>query len=214
MVPGLKLFGGAMSATGLSLDWLAGVTGSREQLVEDASAVAPGSDGLVYLPYLQGERSPLWDANARGVFFGLSADHGRGHLARAVLEASGYAIRHVAEPILESGVVVSEMRACGGSAVSALWNQIKADVTGFEVAVPETVETAALGAGILGSIAAGHRAGLAEAMESMVRVAVRLEPRPEASRRYDDLYGVYRDLYPALKDDFDRLAAYRELNRA
>ena len=210
IVSGLKLFGGAMSATGLSLDWFSGIAGGRDALLAEAADVRAGSDGLIYLPYLLGERSPLWDGDARGVFFGLSTQHGRGHLARAVLEGSGYAIRHVAEPIVAAGVEVEEMRVVGGSAVSGLWNQIKADTTGFVVAVPEAVETAALGAGILGAIASGHQTSLLDAMKSMVRIAHRFEPRPAAAARHDDLYGLYRGLYPALKPAFGELARYRE----
>ncbi len=212
VVPGLRLFGGAMSATGLSLDWLRRVAGpdlSIPALLAEAATAPPGSDGLVYLPYLAGERSPLWDADARAAYVGLDASHTRGHLARAVLEAAGYAIRHVAEPIVAAGVVVGEMRPCGGGAKSDLWNQIKADTTGFPVAVPEAVETAVLGAGILGSLGIGYRADLQDAMTAMVRVRRRYEPDAEAAERHDVLYSVYRSLYPALQADFSHLAAYR-----
>ena len=212
IVSDLKLFGGAMSATGLSLDWVrrvAAPSGSLKDLLAEAAAVPSGAGGLVYLPYLVGERSPLWDADARGAFVGLEASHGRGHLVRAVLEAAGYAIRHVAEPIQNGGVIVAEMRPCGGGARSELWNQIKADVTGFPIAVPETIETAVLGAGILGALGIGYQNDLVDAMKSMVRVGRRYEPDPDAVNRHDELYGVYRDLYPALKPVFGDLADYR-----
>jgi xylulokinase len=215
IVPGLRLFGGAMSATGLSLDWLRRVAGpelSVETILAEAATAPPGSDGLVYLPYLAGERSPLWDGDARASFVGLETRHTRAHLARAVLEAAGYAIRHVAEPIVQAGVVVSEMRPCGGGAKSDIWNQVKADTTGFPVAVPEVVETAVVGAGILGSVGLGYRSDIEEAMTAMVRVRRRYEPQAEAVERHAELYSVYRKLYPALKDSFDDLAAYRAMH--
>ena len=212
ILPGLRLFGGAMSATGLSLEWLRRAAGpgiSLDALVAEAEEVPPGSDGLVYLPYLAGERSPLWDPDARGAFVGLATRHGRGHLARAVMEAAGYAIRHVAEPMLQAGLAVDEMRACGGAANSDLWNQVKADTTGFAVAVPETVETAVLGAVVLAALGVGYQSDLADAMQSMVRVRRNYEPSSEAVARHNDLYGIYRDLYPALKPVFGDLADYR-----
>ena len=120
--------------------WAAPIT--TEALLEEAAATPPGADGLVFLPYLAGERSPIWDPDARGVLAGLTLGHTRGHVARAIVEASALAIRHVAAPMLEAGVRVTDMRVCGGPARSAFWNQVKADVTGFQVAVPAVLETA------------------------------------------------------------------------
>ena len=141
--------GAAMAATGRALDWyrdaILGGTITIDALIAEAAATPPGADGLVFLPYLAGERSPLWDPQARGVFAGLTLAHGRGHLARAILEASALAIRHVAAPMLAAGVRVTEMRVCGGPARSDTWNAIKADVTGFTVAVPAVLETAGPG---------------------------------------------------------------------
>ena len=147
--------GAAMAATGRALDWyrdsILGDTISTDALLAEAAATPPGADGLVFLPYLAGERSPIWDPEARGVLAGLTLSHGRGHIARAILEASALAIRHVAAPMLAAGVEVREMRVCGGPAQSEVWNQIKADVTGFTVAVPAVLETAVLGSAILGA---------------------------------------------------------------
>ena len=135
-LPGLYSVGGAMAATGRAVDWfrvdvLGGGPRRPTTLIEEAAAIPPGADGVVFLPYLAGERSPLWDPTARGAFVGLTLDHGRGHLTRAILEASAFAIRHVAEPILAAGADVRAMRVCGGPARSETWNQIKADVTGL-----------------------------------------------------------------------------------
>src|SRR6185503_12774125 len=118
-LPGLYSVGGAMAATGAALDWFAGeVLGGIPipQLLEEAGAVPAGADGLIFLPYLAGERSPLWDPAARGAFVGLTLRHGRAELARAVLEAAALAIRHVATPIVAAGAAVTAMRVCGGPA--------------------------------------------------------------------------------------------------
>ena len=200
---GLHVVGGAMATTGRALDWLRdavvgqGIT--TEQLLAEAAAVEPGAEGLVFLPYLAGERSPLWDPTARGAFVGLTLGHGRGHLARAVLEAAALAIRHVAAPILAAGVAVREMRVCGGPARSATWNQIKADVTGFPVAVPRALETAVVGSAVLGALGIGAHPDLRAAILAMTRIDARLEPRPELRERYDALYAAYTALYPAIQ---------------
>ena len=201
-IEGLYSVGAAMAATGRALDWFRdGVVGggvSTEWLLEEAGSTPPGSDGVVFLPYLAGERSPIWDPTATGAFVGLTLAHGRGHLVRAILEASALAIRHVAEPMLEAGVVVTAMRACGGPARSETWNQIKADVTGFPVLVPAVLETAVLGSGILGAVGIGASPDVATAVRAMTRIERRLDPRPECRATYDRIYAVYKGLYPAL----------------
>ena len=158
-LPGRFSVGAAMAATGRALDWyrdgILGGTVSTDALLAEAAATPPAADGLVFLPYLAGERSPIWDPAARGVLAGLTLGHGRGHIARAIVEASALAIRHVAEPMLAAGVRVTDMRVCGGPARSAFWNQVKADVTGFHVAVPAVLETAVLGSAILGAVGLG-----------------------------------------------------------
>jgi xylulokinase len=201
-LPGLFSVGGAMAATGRAIDWfrtqiVAGVD-STEALLEEAAATPPGADGAIFLPYLAGERSPIWDPSARGAFVGLTLDHRRGHLTRAILEASAFAVRHVAEPILAAGVTVDEMRVCGGPARSETWNQIKADVTGFRVAVPAVLETAVVGAAALGATGVGAYPDLPAAIRGMTRVAHRLEPRPEYRDRYDAAYDAYVRLHPAI----------------
>jgi xylulokinase len=152
----------------------------------------------VFLPYLAGERSPIWDPTARGAFAGLTLRHGRAHLTRAVLEAAALAIRHVAAPILAQGVRVTEMRVCGGPANSALWNQIKADVTGFTVAVPHALETAVVGSAIVGAVGVGAHADLPAAIRAMTRIDHRSAPRPEHGPTYDRLFEAHVALYPAV----------------
>jgi xylulokinase len=200
---GLYSVGAAMAATGRALDWFRdGVVGggvSTERLLEEAGTTPPGADGVVFLPYLAGERSPIWDPDATGAFVGLTLTHGRAHLVRAILEASALAIRHVAEPMLAAGVSVSAMRVCGGPARSETWNQIKADVTGFPVLVPAVLETAVLGSAMLGAVGIGACADVPTAVRSMTRIERRLEPRAEHRATYDRAFDVYRGLYPALR---------------
>lgn len=203
---GLYSVGAAMAATGRALDWYrdsvlgGGVT--TERLLEEAGTTPPGADSVVFLPYLAGERSPIWDPGATGAFVGLTLAHGRGHLARAILEASAFAIRHVAEPMLAAGVTVDAMRACGGPARSETWNQIKADVTGFPVLVPAVLETAVLGSAILGAVGIGACPDVPSGVRAMTRVERRLEPRPEHRATYDRAFAVYTGLYPALSSVF------------
>src|SRR6185436_14455100 len=128
---------------------------------------------------------------------GLTLAHGRGHVARAIVEASALAIRHVAEPMLEAGVRVTDMRVCGGPARSAFWNQVKADVTRFPVAVPGVLETAVLGSAILGAVAIGAHSDLPAAIKAMTRIASRIQPRDENADVYDRLFEAYLALYPA-----------------
>lgn len=210
-LPGLYSVGGAMAATGRALDWYrADVLGggiTAESLIEEAGTVGAGADGVVFLPYLAGERSPLWDPTARGAFVGLALDHGRAHLTRAILEASAFAIRHVAEGIVAAGAVVRSMRVCGGPARSETWNQIKADVTGFAVEVPAVLETAVEGAAIVAATAVGAWPDLPAAIHGMTRVARRLEPDATARDRYDATYAAYRRLHPAIAPIVRDLAA-------
>lgn len=198
---GLFSVGAAMAATGRALDWyrdeILGGTVTTDGLLAEAEATPPGADGLVFLPYLAGERSPIWDPQARGVLAGLTLEHGRGHMARAIVEASALAIRHVAEPMLAAGVNVRSMRVCGGPARSRFWNQVKADVTGFEVLVPEVLETAVLGSAILAAVGVEAHTDIPSAIRAMTRTSSRIEPRRELAPLYDRVFEAYRGLYPA-----------------
>jgi sugar (pentulose or hexulose) kinase len=213
--------GGAMAATGAAVDWLAGpVLGGRwtlDELLAEAAEVPAGSDDLVFLPYLAGERAPIFDEAARGAFVGLTLAHERRHLVRAVLEGAAYAIRHVAAPILDAGVVVTEMRLAGGPSRSDLWARIKADVTGFRVAIPSVADTAVLGAAILAARGVGLAPDLATGVRRMTRVDRTIDPDPAAHRRYSALFDVYRSLYPSLAPTLAGLAlmdAARESDEA
>lgn len=209
--PGLYYCGGAMAAAGQSLDWFLATFGyarsDLETVLRRAAGVPPGAEGLVFLPYLAGERAPLWDPEARGLLFGLTLRHTRDHCARAVLEGVAFSLRHVADVVLTAGGQVEELRVCGGQARSRLWNQIKADVTGFRVAVPRVTEVALLGVAVLAGVAAGCFADLVQGAERLVHLDHYLEPDPERHSIYDAVYDVYRQLYPAVRPLYRELAA-------
>jgi xylulokinase len=202
-LPGRWVVGGAMAALGASVDWMrTSVLGGRwspDELVEAAARVEPGAGGLVFLPYLAGERAPIFDEGARGALVGLTLAHGPEHLARAALEGAAFAVRHVAEPLVAAGAPLFELRPAGRPSPGDAWARIKADVLGVPVAIPSEGETAVLGAAILAAVGVGAFGSLEEGVAAMTSVARRLEPDPVAHARYDELFGVYRALYPALR---------------
>ncbi len=208
-LPGRWVVGGAMAALGASIGWLRGpVLGDRwsaDELFGEAASVPAGSDGLVFLPYLAGERAPIFDEGARGAFVGLTLAHGRAHLFRAVLEGAAFAMRHVAEPLAAAGAPAKELRLAGRSSPDDLWARIKADVLGAPAIIPVVGETAVLGAAILAAAGVGAVRNLEHGVVAMTAVARRIEPDPATRARYDELFGVYEDLYPALKPSFDAL---------
>jgi xylulokinase len=214
--PGRRYLGAAISSSGLALDWLASLFAvhSLDALLEAAGDVPPGAEGLVLLPYIAGlylpytvdERAPLADPAARGVFFGLRAGHGRGHLARAVLEGVAFAIRQVHDLTVAQAGGSAAILTVGGQAHSRLWNQIKADVLGIPVLVPEVVEAGALGAACLAAAGTGEYPDVWAAARRMVRVASTLTPDADVhsfySQRYDELF---LPLYARVSDLFRRL---------
>ena len=210
-LPGLSYVGGAMAGTGKALDWfVAGALGgavSLATLLDEAAPVPPGAEGLVFLPYLAGERWPLHDPAARGAFVGLTLHHGRGHLARAVLEAAAFAVRHVARPVRDAGLPFTELRVTGGTAASRLWNGIKADVLGVEVAVPAVTEASLVGAAILAAAGVGALPGLRAGIDAMVHVAERIAPDPAAVASYDRVFAVYEELHTRLAPANEALGA-------
>ena len=199
---GLWSVGGAMAATGSALDWFARdvLGGARpiDELLAEAATTAPGADGLVFLPYLAGERSPLWDPHARGLLAGLTLGHGQAHITRAIIEAAALAIRHVAEPILAAGVGVTAMRVCGGPAHSDVWNQLKADITGFRVEVPRVLETTVVGAAIVAAVGVGAHSDVPAAIRAMTAIDRELEPNAALRDTYDRAYAAYVALHPAV----------------
>jgi xylulokinase len=178
-----------------------------ELLNEAAAAIAPGAEGLILLPCLMGAMTPTWNAAARGVFFGFTLAHGRAHFARAVLEASAYAVRDITDQMQAMGLEAREVRVVGGGARGRLWRQIKADVTGLPMALPQTVETTALGAAMLALVGAGAFPSLAQAADASVRIVETIDPRPDIQVRYEEYYQLYRSAYFALTPVFEQVAA-------
>ena len=174
-------------------------------LTRDAADVPPGAEGLVFLPCLQGAMAPEWNGSARGVFYGLTLAHTRQHLTRAVLEGCAFALRDILEAMRGAGLEVRRISIVGGGAKGALWRQIKSDVTGLPVRVPVNVETTATGAAILAAVGSGQHGTVRDAVDAFV--AYRPEehvPDPERAAAYDEAYRRYRDVYFALKPQFDR----------
>lgn len=203
-LPGRWAVGGAMAALGASVDWLrSALLGDRwtiEELFAEAAAVPAGAEGLVFLPYLAGERAPVFDEQARGAFAGLTLAHGRGHLVRAALEGAAYAMRHVAEPLAAAGAPATSLRLAGRTTPRDLWGRIKADVLGVPAIVPAVGETAVLGAAILAAAGVGAVPDLASGVASMTGIARRLEPDPAVRDVYTAGFDRYRALYPALRE--------------
>lgn len=202
-LPRRWVVGGAMAALGASVDWLRGpVLGGRwslDELLAEAGRVAPGADGLVFLPYLAGERAPVFDDDARGAFFGLTLGHAAPHLARAALEGAAFAMRSVAAPLAAAGAPIRELRLTGRPTLDDTWAQIKADVLGVPVAIPSVGETAAVGAAILAATGVGAVPSLEGGVAAMTAVARRLEPDPANRLVYDTAFDTFQALYPALR---------------
>jgi len=168
--------------------------------------VNPGSDGLIFLPYMAGERSPLWDKNASGVFFGLGYDKTRAHMIRAILEGCAYALLHNLKTAEEVGVTVKEMNAMGGAADSLLWTQIKADVTGKRIKVPTSNTATTLGAAILAGVGTGLYKGFKEAVERTIQITRVHEPDIVLHEKYRSGYKLYREIYERLKGTMAKAA--------
>lgn len=174
-------------------------------LADEAAGVAPGSDGLLFLPYLTGERSPHPDPLARGAFVGLTVAHQRRHLTRAVLEGVAFGLRDGLDLMLSAGMPLpDQLRASGGGTASPVWRQVLADVLGVELVGVGTTEGAAYGAALLAMPAGGLFASVADAVSEVVKVTPMAQPGPDAPR-YAELHQVYRELYPGLAPIFPRL---------
>jgi len=175
-------------------------------LNEMAAKIPAGSEGLALRPCLIGAMAPTWNAAARGTFAGFTLAHGRGHFVRAVLEASAYAVRDIVDQMRQMGLPLEEIRAVGGGSRSRLWRQIKADVTGLPVTLPQTSETTALGAAMLALVGIGAFGSLSEAAGRVVRLVETVEPDAAVKARYEDYYQLYRATYFALLPVFGQAA--------
>jgi len=180
-----------------------------EVLTKDAEKISVGSDGLIVLPYFAGGR--FLNPNARGVIFGLTLNHRRPHITRAIMEAVAYESRYLIEATEELGIQVKELRLAGGAARSRLWRQIKCDVTGRPVLLPRVEEAASLGAAILAGVGVGVYKNVDEAVKKAVVFKEGLEPREDIHEVYNRLYQVYKKLYDDVFESYELLSkAYVE----
>lgn len=209
------MMGVSLSAGG-SLQWFAeqlcgelsrGKADPFTTLNREATAVAAGSEGLFFLPYLAGERTPHADPDARGCFVGLTLKHSRGHLTRSIMEGVTFALRDSLAIIQELGVPVRQIRASGGGAKSALWRQMQADVFGKKVVTINAEQGPAFGVALLAAVGAGAFKNVEEACGATIKVTSETAPDRKTTRCYDQAFPVYQNLYRSLKNDFKTISS-------
>jgi len=205
---------GVTQAAGLSLRWFRDNLGVKREgeltsgasykdpydaLCDEAATAPPGCNGLLWAPYLMGERTPHNDPNARAAFVGLSASHTRAHLIRAILEGVAFSLKDALGVIQELKIPAERIRAGGGGARARLWRQIQADVYGRAVEIVAAEEGAAFGAAILAGVGAGNWQSVDEACAAVVRVTEEVQPDPQRAAILDRSYQRFRKIYPALR---------------
>ena len=181
-----------------------------EYITEAAETAPVGSEGLTFLPYLTGERTPHKDPYAKGAFIGFHLRHTKAHMARAVMEGVSFAMRDSLEILREMGVPITEVRASGGGARSAFWRQMQADIYGCPIVTTNVDEGPAYGAALLALTATGDYATVADACDATIKPVSTVEPNAAASRAYDDWFAEYQQAYTALKPGFARVATLLE----
>jgi gluconokinase len=219
----LWVVGGAISNGGVVLRWARDTFGGEERreaeslgvdpyelLTREAGQVPPGSGGLIVLPYFSGERAPIYDANARGVLFGLNLSHGKGHLLRATLEGVCFGLASVLEALQEVAGEAREIRASGSFTRSRLWTQILADVFGKAIQVPGEPEGAAFGAAVLGMHALGHLADIRD-MDRFIHIKESFQPIPANVATYRGIFPIFQRLYGCLKGEFQAISDLQRL---
>lgn len=217
-VPNLWYIMGVILSAGMSLRWFRDVIGQSEALtaaqsnrdpynvLTELAGTAPiGSEGLIFLPYLTGERTPHKDPHARGGFIGLTIRHQRSHLIRSCLEGITFAMRDALEIVRSLGVKIDEIRATGGGAKSAFWRQLQADIYGCEIATINSDQGPAFGAALMAGVGTGVYSSLPEACDAVIKVTQRTAPNPEHVKQYDEYYQVYHEMYPHIQNSCHRL---------
>ena len=217
VVPGRWLLQGGAVGGGGVMRWMERELGAEERLIaqekgtdpfyemdQKAARIPAGCEGVVFLPYMAGERSPIWDEQAKGVYYGLDYAKTRPHLIRAGMEGVAFALRHNLEVAEECGVTVQTLRSMGGAANSRIWTQMKADVTGKRVVVPSSDTATTWGAAMLAGVGIGLYPSFEEAVGKTIRVTREHLVNWEEHRRYEDSYQTYLSLYQALKPVMDR----------
>lgn len=222
-VPGAWHIMGVTQAAGLSLKWFrdnfcieekrtAELMGIDPYVLMDKEAekAGPGSGGIIYLPYLMGERTPHLDPDARGVFFGLTAKNGKGDMIRAILEGVVFSLKDCLEIIKEMGVEVKDVRASGGGGKSPLWRQLQADIYETPITTINTSEGPALGVAILAGVGTGVYTNVQQACAAIIKESTRQQPNNDLFCKYRACYKLFRNLYSSLKDDYKTLASIME----
>ncbi|MFI3324721.1 MAG: xylulokinase [Clostridia bacterium] len=212
VVPDLWLLQGGTVGGGGVINWFEREFGHAERETAKATGrssfaemdmiakeIPAGSQGLVFLPYMAGERSPIWDANAKGVFYGIDFSKGRAHFMRAAMEGVAFSLRHNLEVANDAGAPVGVLSSMGGAANSKLWTQIKADITGKKIIVPSSDTATALGAAILAGVGTGIYNNFEEAVEKTVVIKKSYTPNPDNAEIYNQAYETYISLYKNLK---------------
>jgi xylulokinase len=209
-----------MSTTGSATTWFRdqlardlGTDGAYATLAEEAATSPPGANGLLFLPYLSGERTPLHDPDARGVFAGLSLAHDRGDLYRSLLEGTAYGIRQIVETMRESGAPIERVVAVGGGTTSRLWLEIVSSATGVSQSLPAQTVGASYGDAFLAGLAVGAVDGLAALDRDWVTIEDRVDPIPELTAVYDELFPLFGQLYRESRATVNRLAAWQRSSR-
>jgi len=215
------LAGGAINNGGIVLSWLRDLLNqsissfsekgplSFDDLITMAEGVEPGAEGLICLPFFAGERSPHWNMNTRGVFFGLTLKHNAEHFARALLEGVAFRLRTLKEVLNEIGCEINEIRASGGLTRSELWPQIIASSLNVELCLPRWGETSSLGAALWALLGTGVINALEE-IEKLIPITRSYRPVKKDSELYDQLFRIYKDLYLAMEKSFDQIAEISE----
>lgn len=208
LVPNTHNLAAGMATSGAVTGWFKEIVGnaSYENLTQEAASTPPGSDGLVVLPYFAGERTPLYDPEARGVIGGLTLGHGRGHVYRALLEATAYSVRHILEFMEEAGGGGQRLVAVGGGTKGGLWTQIVSDAIGRPQELPEETIGASYGDALLAAIAVG----LVESETDWSHISETVEPDAENREVYENLYDIYREFYPATQEQVHKLAGMQK----
>jgi len=208
-VPEMWAFMGVMLSAAGSLQWYRDTLASNmsfDELLKEAENAPAGCEGLQFLPYLSGERTPHPDPQAKGAFIGLTLRHGRAHLTRAVLEGVAFGLKDGFELIRSSGLAeIRQVRASGGGTKGALWRKIIASVLESPLVTVNTSEGAAFGAALLSGVGTGRWQDVQTACDETVKITAHTQPNPDWLQPYQQGYAVFRDLYPALKSSFARM---------
>ena len=208
-VPGLWHFMGVMLSAAGSLQWYRDTLAPNrpfDELLKEAESIPAGSEGLQFLPYLSGERTPHPDPLARGAFIGFTIRHQRAHMTRAVLEGVSFGLKDSFTLIQNAGLgAITQVRASGGGTKSALWRQILASVLDAELVTVNTTEGAAYGAAILAGVGAGAWKDVASACQTCIKITGSTQPDASQADAYRQAYSLYQDLYPSLKSSFSRM---------